>query len=246
MSGHQHPPTPALHVIGVDAEGRPVARFRLDHGADPVAVLREHGWVAERVWGVETVAEPDHELTLRYAVRPARPGDLQAAPPPPHSVVTSDPGLVQASGETVHPYQRAAAYGLVTSSRGILLTQLSETTNAAGRWTLPGGGIDPGESPLQALHREVWEESGQTVEEPVVLDVHTQHWVGRAPSGRLEDFHAVRIIFTAHCPSPTDPVVHDVGGSTAAVRWVRREEVAGYRITRSFAPHLAAWLELDT
>jgi hypothetical protein len=77
-----------------------------------------------------------------------------------------------------------------------------------------------------------------------VLDIHTQHWVGRAPSGRLEDFHAVRIIFTAHCTSPTDPVVHDVGGSTADVRWVRREEVSSYRLTRSFAPHLQAWLDL--
>jgi len=240
VSGRKHPPTPALHVLGVDEGGHAVVGFPLAHGADPLAVLREHGWVAQRVIDVETVSDPGHELTLRYAVRPAGAGDA----PRPAAAVPSDAGLVREEGERVHPYQRAAAYALVTSARGILLTQLSEATNAAGRWTLPGGGIDPGESPLEALHREVWEESGQSIDEPVVLDIHTQHWVGRAPSGRLEDFHAVRIIFTAHCPSPTEPVVHDIGGSTAAVRWVRPDEVASYRLTRSFAPHLQNWLDL--
>jgi 8-oxo-dGTP pyrophosphatase MutT (NUDIX family) len=240
VSGRKHPPTPALHVLGVDEGGHAVVGFPLAHGADPLAVLREHGWVAQRVIDVETVSDPGHELTLRYAVRPAGAGDA----PRPAAAVPSDAGLVREEGERVHPYQRAAAYALVTSARGILLTQLSEATNAAGRWTLPGGGIDPGESPLEALHREVWEESGQSIDEPVVLDIHTQHWVGRAPSGRLEDFHAVRIIFTAHCPSPTEPVVHDIGGSTAAVRWVRPDEVGSYRLTRSFAPHLQNWLDL--
>ena len=31
---------------------------------------------------------------------------------------------------------------------------------------LPGGGIDPGESPLRALHREVWEETGWLIARP--------------------------------------------------------------------------------
>ena len=69
----------------------------------------------------------------------------------------------------------------------------------------------------------------------------TSHWVGRAPSGRLEDFHAVRVVYAAWCPDPTDPVVHDVGGSTASVRWVAPEDV-GSRALTGFAASLARWL----
>lgn len=46
--------------------------------------------------------------------------------------------------------------------RDILLT-VQEQRDGPPELQLPGGGIDPGESPLPALHREVFEETGWTM-----------------------------------------------------------------------------------
>ena len=222
-------------VVRADAaRGRQVAEFVLVHGADPVRELARLGWSRPRLDDAHRAQ--DGSLVLHYTVAPA------SAVVPAQVPVPTDPGLVLAPGEEASPYQRTAAYGVVTSARGVLLTELSELTSAPGRWTLPGGGLDPGEQPVAGLHRELWEESGQSVESVRLLEAHTSHWIGRAPSGRLEDFHAVRIVYAAWCPEPSDPVVHDVGGSTADVRWVPRDDLERYHLSRSFAPHMRRWL----
>lgn len=64
-------------------------------------------------------------------------------------------------GEPVEPGQvyrrRPGAYGILLRGSDVLVThQMSPNPE----FQLPGGGIDPGESPLQALHREVMEETG--------------------------------------------------------------------------------------
>ena len=52
---------------------------------------------------------------------------------------------------------RPGAYAVLIRGREVLLTHQAEPIP---EFQLPGGGIDAGESPLSALHREVMEETG--------------------------------------------------------------------------------------
>ena len=201
-----------ITVVG-ERGGREVARFRLGHGDDPAAGLAARGWRA----GAVRSEGPLGDLVLRYRVTPgaAAPGTRTA----------QGPGLTADERALVRPRQRVAAYAVVVTDGSLLLTLLSERTGAAGRWTLPGGGVDPGEEPVAAVVREVHEETGQDVDEVHLLEVVTQHWVGVSARGP-EDHHAVRLVHRARCTRPTRPVVHDVGGSTADARWVPLAEVS--------------------
>lgn len=58
---------------------------------------------------------------------------------------------------------RPGAYALLIRDGAALLTWQS---GPDPEFQLPGGGIDPGESPLRALHREVREETGWTIGDP--------------------------------------------------------------------------------
>ena len=58
---------------------------------------------------------------------------------------------------------RAGAYAILPlKGRVLMVAQITEEVELM----LPGGGIDPGESPLQALHREVLEEIGWRIARP--------------------------------------------------------------------------------
>jgi 8-oxo-dGTP diphosphatase len=116
--------------------------------------------------------------------------------------------------------QRLAAYAVVMRGDEVLLTQLSALTTAPGRWTLPGGGIDHGEHPADAVAREGLEETGLTIEVGQLLGVDSRHIVGTSPRGVLEDYHVVRLIYAGTVPADAPaPEVVEVDGTTAAVAW---------------------------
>ncbi len=182
----------------------------IGHGEHPSEVLFSHGFVPLRPL---STALSDGEIVFTYLVRAATSMDRR---PRRRHVVHEEPDAQQQP--VVH--QRIGAYAVVLSPRGVLGTVNSTLTGAPGTWTLPGGGIDPGESPSEAVLREVFEEAGQEVRITRILSLESDHWIGRSTTGVLEDFHALRIVYGATCETPSDPVVHDLGGSTERADWV--------------------------
>ena len=200
-------------MVGVTERGGHAFEVPLDHGADPDVLAYDRGYVVVRPLDANRASSGD--LILRLLVRP-----VSDEPRPQVRRQGRDPGLVL--GRHLQPTvrQRFAAYAVVTSSRGLLATEYSGRTAVTGRWGMPGGGLDDHEPPTSAVLREVHEETSQEIILGELIKVQTSHWVGRSPYGTVEDFHAVRLIYRASCPHPTDPVVLDQGGTTESARWV--------------------------
>jgi ADP-ribose pyrophosphatase YjhB (NUDIX family) len=77
--------------------------------------------------------------------------------------------------------------GAVIREKRILLVQ----ERSDSRWAMPGGWADIGESPAEMVAREVWEESGFTVEPRTVIGVYDANRNGRP----LSFYHAYKIVF---------------------------------------------------
>jgi len=161
---------------------------------------------------------------------------VEAAWKPLSAVLAGDVPVAALVGEALAQHgpvrlQRMAAYAVVvrasptSDGREVLLTRLSARAAHPGRWTLPGGGVAHGERPAAALEREVEEECGLVCEAGDLLDVHDTHFSGQAPSGRIEDYHGVHLLFSATV-ADGEPRVVEVDGTTDAAAWVPLADVA--------------------
>lgn len=67
---------------------------------------------------------------------------------------------------------------IIIEAQRVLITQRPAGTRQAGFWEFPGGKLDPGESPEQALVRELREELGVDIEVLGIFDVvyHRYDW----------------------------------------------------------------------
>lgn len=127
-------------------------------------------------------------------------------------------------------FQRVAAYAVIRRGSTVLLTRLSSLAHHVGSWTLPGGGVEHGESPARALVREVSEECGVECEVGELVGVHDTHFSGTAPSGRVEDYHGVHLVFDARLDAGSQPRLTELDGTTDEVAWVEVADIESDRV----------------
>lgn len=90
--------------------------------------------------------------------------------------------------------QRVAAYSVIIDDHDRLLL----TRWVSGRrhmWTLPGGGINPGETPQQAACREAKEETGLRIETGELLGTHSRVAQPSDVSATGASTHLLRIVY---------------------------------------------------
>ena len=116
--------------------------------------------------------------------------------------------------------QRVAAYAVIVRDDEILLSRLSPLVTADELWTLPGGGLDHGEDPRDAVIREIHEETGLEATVSDTARVYSAHMPSVWRSGRRIDNHAVRIVYDGWVPAGSpEPRVVEVDGSTIEAGW---------------------------
>jgi 8-oxo-dGTP diphosphatase len=109
-----------------------------------------------------------------------------------------------------------AACALIDADGRVLIAQRPEGKSMAGLWEFPGGKVDPGERPEDALIRELKEELGIVVKEaclaPLTFASHT-----------YEDFHLLMPLYV--CRRWEETVTPREGQKLA---WVRPNRLRDY------------------
>ncbi|GAA2665915.1 MULTISPECIES: NUDIX hydrolase [Actinosynnema] len=139
---------------------------------------------------------------------------------------------------------RVAAYAVVIDDGKMLLSRWIGSGDKL--WILPGGGVEFGEDPYDAVIREVHEETGYHVEVQRLLGMQTS--VGKRVShvdGLEYDYHRLRIIYEAKVVG--GELTFEVDGSTDEAAWFPLDQVPaldhvesvdfGLELLRAAPPH---------
>ncbi|RAY13279.1 NUDIX hydrolase [Actinomadura craniellae] len=127
---------------------------------------------------------------------------------------------------------RVRCVGAIIRDSGRLLLIRRGRPPGAGLWSLPGGRVEPGESDVAAVVREVREETGLLVRPGRLVGT-----VERPGPGNV----IYEIFDYAAVVDPAGPVVPRAGDDAADARWAGPGELLSLQLTSGLLDVLAEW-----
>lgn len=117
---------------------------------------------------------------------------------------------------------RLAAYAICVRDGEVLLARY--IGGEQPQWTLPGGGIEHGEDPADAVLRELAEETGYTGRLVRLLGIDSRRFEF-SRDGAVYDQHSVRIVYEVELTGGA--LRNEADGSTDQAGWFPLDAVAG-------------------
>lgn len=129
-----------------------------------------------------------------------------------------------------------AEAGYPVSIKGVLIRddRVLLVHNERDEWELPGGRIEPGETPEQTVAREITEESGLPVEVSDILDA----WMYHIDVADKDVF-----IVTYGCTT-TSTVAPVLSHEHSRIGEFAEDEVSGLRMPEGYKRSIATWFDL--
>ncbi len=124
------------------------------------------------------------------------------------------------------------ACALVDADRRVLIAQRPEGKSLAGLWEFPGGKVEPGESPEDALIRELEEELGVSTKTACLAPASFA-------SHAYEGFHLLMPLYVCR-KWQGEPQLRE----HQALKWVRPQNLRDYPMPPADEPLIAALCDL--
>lgn len=128
-----------------------------------------------------------------------------------------------------YPTQPVVGVGALTVHEGKLLLVKRGVEPAKGKWSIPGGAVELGETIRDAIVREVKEECGLDVKIALEKPMDAIDNLTMTKDGRLQ-YHYILLQFLVRLKGGTLKPASDV----LDARWVPLDEVEKYDLTKSF------------
>jgi 8-oxo-dGTP diphosphatase len=127
----------------------------------------------------------------------------------------------------LYPEQPIVGVGAIILGEGKIMLEKRKNTPGQGKWSVPGGLVELGESIERAVIREAKEETCLDVAEPRLVDVVDD--VELDEEGKVR-YHFVIIDYHVKIVGGEPKAASDAG----ELRWVPFDEVESYDLTTSF------------